>query len=959
MLRKRLLQLLFVLFPVMVIGTFVSQQSSAENAHEHVFQHDHIFSPPQAVIDAAAFNQPPQPPPESVARDVSNAASDSGQWSQVYQWPLVSVHSALMPDGDVLLFDAWEYGRTPSARLWNPNTNTFTLVPNLTSGLFCSGQVMLADGRQCIIGGHNGADTGINDTNIFDWRTNAWSRVASMNFNRWYPTAVLLGDGRVFAMAGESVLNSFVKIPEIYNPTNNSWTQLPGAQVNVTVYPQMHLLPDGRLFMISDRDGYSRTLNIANQTWSQLSASPLFYINSVQYRPGKIMMAGGATGIGNSTYVIDFNQSSPAWRGTQAMSYGRFWHNMVILPDGKVFTVGGSDVLNQGSVTGILQPEMWDPNTETWQKMSSMQNLRMYHSIALLLPDARVLVAGGGRLAPAVDYPTAEIYSPPYLFKGTRPTISSAPGTVNYGATMNVQTPDAASISSAVFIRLSSVTHAINTEQRFISLTFSQTSGGLNVQAPTNSNAATPGYYMLFLVNGSGVPSVAKIVQLTGTSQGPQPTNTPAVATNTPNSPPTATPTNVPPGSSKSITVQVNASSDDVNEDGGVFDTSSGSLWLGTGSSTTGSFMGVRFNNLAIPQNATIASATLDFYSNNSQWLPLNLQLAAELTDDSVTFASTNKPSQRPLSTARIQHITDLAWNANTWYPLDNVTSLVQEIVKRPGWQSGNSLSIIIRGTATNAWARKFATSFETNGSLAPRLNITYVAAGGQPAPSDTPVPASKTPTPTYTPSPTFTPTNTPTPTYTPSPTFTPSPLPAGNGSVSVQINAANDDVNEDGATLDMSNSSLWLGNASAPTASLLGLRFNSIGIPQNATITAARLEFYSTNTQWISINLQIAGDAEDNSTAFSATNRPSQQPLTAARVNHTSNSQWLANTWYPFDDMRAIIQEIVNRPGWQSGNSMGLILRGTAAGAWARKFAAGYERGAVTAVRLVITYTQ
>src|SRR4030095_5182561 len=126
------------------------------------------------------------------------------------------------------------------------------------------------------------------------------------------------------------------------------------------------------------------------------------------------------------------------------------------------------------STTGVLQSEMWDPDTETWSQLSPMQNPRMYHSTALLLPDGRVLVAGGGRLSPAVDYPTAEIYSPPYLFKGARPTITSAPASAVYGANMTVNTSDAASINSVSLVRLSSVTHAINTDQRYIPLTFTR-----------------------------------------------------------------------------------------------------------------------------------------------------------------------------------------------------------------------------------------------------------------------------------------------------------------------------------------------------------------------------------------------------------------------------------------------------------------------------------------------------
>jgi hypothetical protein len=238
------------------------------------------------------------------------------------------------------------------------------------------------------------------------------------------------------------------------------------------------------------------------------------------------------------------NQTNPTWQQKSPMTYPRFLHNLVSLPDGKVMVIGGSTIVSLISTTGILQSEMWDPDSETWTQLTPMQHPRMYHATALLLPDGRVLVAGGGKLAPAVDYPDAEIYSPPYLFKGARPTITSAPSSVTYGANMTINTPNAANVNSVSFVRLSSVTHAINTDQRYIPLTFTKNAGSLTVKAPTNSNIAPPGYYMLFIVNSVGVPSVAKIIQLGGNTQPPIPTHVPtAVATAiTPTAPPYATP---------------------------------------------------------------------------------------------------------------------------------------------------------------------------------------------------------------------------------------------------------------------------------------------------------------------------------------------------------------------------------------------------------------------------------
>ena len=139
---------------------------------------------------------------------------------------------------------------------------------------------------------------------------------------------------------------------------------------------------------------------------------------------------------------------------------------------------------------------------------------RMYHSTSLLLPDGRVLFAGSGEGAGGVDQKTYEIYSPPYLFKGARPTITTAPASVSYGQSFQVETPDAASIQKVSVIRLGSVTHAFDLSQRFLSLSFSAAGGQLSVIAPASGNLAPPGYYLLTILNGSGVPSISKIVRI-------------------------------------------------------------------------------------------------------------------------------------------------------------------------------------------------------------------------------------------------------------------------------------------------------------------------------------------------------------------------------------------------------------------------------------------------------------
>ena len=215
------------------------------------------------------------------------------------------------------------------------------------------------------------------------------------------------------------------------------------------------------------------------------------------YVPGKILKTGTSATSDSpyknsaaTAYILDMTAGSPAWRTTNSMNFARTYHNMTSLPDGNVLVTGGEGTTNPfDQSTAVYAAEMWSPTAETFTTMASMQIARVYHSTALLLPDGRVLVGGSGEYGSgSTDQLNAEIYSPPYLFKGARPTVTSAPGTLTYNTQFALQTPDAANITSVSLIRLGSVTHAFNQNQRYIPLTFTPGSGSLSVTSPANAN---------------------------------------------------------------------------------------------------------------------------------------------------------------------------------------------------------------------------------------------------------------------------------------------------------------------------------------------------------------------------------------------------------------------------------------------------------------------------------------
>lgn len=456
-----------------------------------------------------------------------------GQWSAVMNnWPLVAVHMTLLSTGKVLMWD--EHTDESGAAVWDPaNPTQFQSVPYNNANLFCSGHTGLANGNTFVAGGHQANFVGLKSSVIFDQFAQSWTAKPNMFEARWYPTATELPDGRVLVISGainctdcyddEAPHNGISKVPEVYDPVVNNWTQLSGATLNVPMYPHTFVLPNGKAFIGSTETEpvVSRTLDIQTQTWEVVDPVKYDGGSAVMYEPGKIMKSGMGWSADyddkpatSTTYVIDMNQQNAVWRKTQSMNFPRTQHNLVLLPDGTTLAIGGGRDSNSSNVANaVYEAELWSPSTETWSVMAAMAKPRMYHGTALLMPDGRVLVAGYGRFGSAsLDQENGEFYSPPYLFKGPRPTITSAPDTLTYNSSFTITTSDSANISRVSLVKLGSVTHAFNSEQRFIDVPFTQVAGGLELQAPLNGAVATPGYYMLFIMDGNGVPSVAKMV---------------------------------------------------------------------------------------------------------------------------------------------------------------------------------------------------------------------------------------------------------------------------------------------------------------------------------------------------------------------------------------------------------------------------------------------------------------
>jgi hypothetical protein len=434
-----------------------------------------------------------------------------GQWSDPVNWPAVAVHSQMLPTGKVLF---WGYSDTPM-RLWDPATGQLTTPGGPGYNVFCSAASLMADGRVFVAGGHIQNGDGLPHSSIYDPFTDTWEQLPDMNDGRWYPTTTTLPSGDVLVVSGSFDTNfTNNTLPQVWQVATEDWRNLTTAQRSLPLYPIMYVAPNGRVYNAGPEQS-TRFLNTSGTGgWTNGPSSGFGYRDygsSVVYDEGKVLLVGGGNTPTATAEVIDLTQPTPVWRAVGPLSVPRRQINATVLADGQVLVTGG--VFGEGfnnTATPVYTAELWDPATEQWTVMAPMQAPRWYHSTALLLPDGRVMSAGGD------GNPTLEVYSPPYLFQGLRPAILSAPDAVAYGESFTIRTTFAKTVERVSLVRLGSVTHTVNFDQRYLGADFAAgpLPRQLTVTAPADANVAPPGYYMMFAVTKQGVPSEAHIVRI-------------------------------------------------------------------------------------------------------------------------------------------------------------------------------------------------------------------------------------------------------------------------------------------------------------------------------------------------------------------------------------------------------------------------------------------------------------
>jgi hypothetical protein len=500
---------------------------------------------------------------------------------------LVAIHGALLRSGKVLFFslDVNDYNNIEKGQavLWDPTTERSTQVPwPKPRNLFCAGHCFLPDGRLLVAGGHafpglgRGADW---DVHTFDPIQEEWTQHLPMAAARWYPTCTTLPNGKALIVSGSSGgapwevgrtnVNPVMTLNEdfeIFDPATARLTTPKHFLSGISWYPFVHVLPGGTLFVHTENTTFLFSLDPTTGEPVIPALAPVYRTRSINIRtygllggqgacvilpflPGdssvRVLIVGGGdetkstidpnTLATDTAEIFTFNPllgsltGQVGWSKETKMFNRRFMSDAILLPDGSVLVTGGA---GKGEAprnsNPVMEAELFDQETETWRPMAKMEIERRYHSVALLLPDGRVLTAGSTRGWPpqparpnqpsGVEY-RLELFSPPYLYRGPRPVIAWAPHEVQYGMDFDIGTDDALGVDSVAFIRSSSVTHSLNTDQRYVGLAIKNRSAGrLTATAPRDSTIAPPGYYLLFLVRGKSlperIPSVGEFVRL-------------------------------------------------------------------------------------------------------------------------------------------------------------------------------------------------------------------------------------------------------------------------------------------------------------------------------------------------------------------------------------------------------------------------------------------------------------
>lgn len=450
-------------------------------------------------------------------------AEGDGEWSDVEQLGLISIHAMVLPDGKVFSFGTDANGMQSGQfiySLYDPETGVEIILPNTTdTDVFCSnmsidpltGNVLITGGDARGEGGPNNGP--VNDVLVFDYE-NLTIRDATqgeMQYARWYGSSITLPNGEIMVMGGTG---GGKDVPEVFN-AQTGWRTLTGMNVDINYYyPKTFVTSDGSVVVFSARGNIYR-LNTSGAGSSQRIgsvnvphqvASP-----AVMYDVDKVAILGSDSNI----YTVDLSAANPTFTLAADTLFWRRDGGMSMLPDGRVILTGGSTQFNVLD-TQVKVTEIWDPTTNEVTQVESLELGRLYHATHLLLPDGTIWASGGGAPGPLKNL-NAEFFAPDYLYgsDGTladRPVITSAPSNVNNSSTFQIDVENAYAIDQITAIRSGAMTHGVNNDTRFVELNYRVIDGNTIEITTLNANVMVPGTWMLFALDGNGTPSEAAML---------------------------------------------------------------------------------------------------------------------------------------------------------------------------------------------------------------------------------------------------------------------------------------------------------------------------------------------------------------------------------------------------------------------------------------------------------------
>lgn len=466
-------------------------------------------------------------------------APDMGLWRLLdFGTEINPVHAALLHTGDVLFFAG--SGNDPDhhaahrfrTRVWHYPAPELD-APATPIDLFCVGQAFLPDGRLLAAGGTERYDPfyGLKDALVFDPVTGEWSATADMTYGRWYPTLLTLGDGNVVAVSGLGADNHLSVVPERYTAATATWSELPSPGP-IPMYAHLFLLADGRIFYSGGQ--YGGNNGMRPSVWdpdtghvtavaglavpgSRNQAASVLLPPAQQQRV--MILGGGGFDLHSpapalaDTRIVDLTDPEPAYRSGPPMAHARMHLSAVLLPDRTVLATGGSAV-EETAHGAPPHAEIYRPATGVWTHTAPSRVPRLYHSVALLTPDGKVVTAGSNPARKTEDL-RIEIYWPPYLFHGDRPTLELAAAEGGYGGTVAATVHPRGAVQTVGLVRPGACTHSCDSEQRLIDVAFTAGAGGsVTLHLPTDPDLAPPGWYLVFAVDEHEVPSIGRWLHL-------------------------------------------------------------------------------------------------------------------------------------------------------------------------------------------------------------------------------------------------------------------------------------------------------------------------------------------------------------------------------------------------------------------------------------------------------------